>query len=1044
MSYCVYHLHSDLSLLDSCSKFQEYVDLAKSQGMTAIASTEHGLPRSWVEKKMACDAAGIKFIHGVEIYLTASLNEKVRDNYHTVLLAKNEDGIHELNELIELSTRPDHFYYNNRITFEEFLAISPNVIKTSACLASPLARLDPSDQMYLRLAKHYDFLEIQHHNCPDQASYNKRLFQLSRQLNKPLIAGTDTHSSSVYKAECRDVLMEYKEQKYPGEDGFDMIWKTEDELVEAYEKQGALPRNVYMEAIANTNVMADMVEDFKLDKSPKYPILYGSPEADEKKLKEITYRMLDDKIQRGVIPFEQHGAFLRDCKEELEAFHQTNMSGFMLSMSEIISWCRNNGIPIGPCRGSVGGSRVAYVTDIIDMNPVTYNTVFSRFCNSARVELGDIDCDCIDTDRPKIFEHIVNKFGEKYCARVAAYGTIADLSFIDDCGGGLAIIWEREHHPEKFRENGRMDKVKYEFDAKNPYNPKKLLAIKKEYREDPDATMMKYPDLFYYYDGMAGTRISQSVHPAGMVISCETLDDHWGVFNKDGDRCLLLTMDEAHDVSLVKYDMLVLKTVQVINDCCKLAGLKYPRMHEINFCDREVWKDICKDQLGIFQFESQFAADSLAKFKPQSIEEITVINAALRPSGQSYRDDLLQRKIHKNPTPQIDEVLSNSLGYLVYQEQTIAFLQKVCGLSASYADTIRRAIGKKNKPVIDKAMPEILDGYCRNSPKPRTEAEEEAKEFLKVIEDASAYSFGYNHATGYSLLSYLCGYYKHYYPEQFIAAYLKNAANDDDINTGRAMAKARGIQMTKPKFRQDNRTFCIDPVEHTISDALSSIKGVGLKDAEALWNLKDREYGTFVELLRDMTLYPGALNTAVIEKLIKLDYFREFGAIRRLLWLYDEFCNGAHCFKTTLVPASQQKRMNELIAIETGDSSVVDGFLSGMFDTKSDNQHAMVDKDDPLEVVRYECELLGAPMTILPEAYKGCYAVLEVDEKYSPKIRMQSLTTGNVGMMKVLKKTFAANPLKAGNIIRLDRWQQKEAYGKPGVMENWMDQYTIV
>ena len=136
--------------------------------------------------------------------------------------------------------------------------------------------------------------------------------------------------------------------------------------------------------------------------------------------------------------------------------------------------------------------------------------------------------------------------------------------------------------------------------------------------------------------------------------------------------------------------------------------------------------------------------------------------------------------------------------------------------------------------------------------------------------------------------------------------------------------------------------------------------------------------------------------------------------------------------------------MNELIAIETGDSSVVDGFLSGMFDTKSDNQHAMVDKDDPLEVVRYECELLGAPMTILPEAYKGCYAVLEVDEKYSPKIRMQSLTTGNVGMMKVLKKTFAANPLKAGNIIRLDRWQQKEAYGKPGVMENWMDQYTIV
>ena len=1042
--YTVYHLHSDLSLLDSCSNFQEYVSLAKAQGMTAIASTEHGIPRSWVEKKMTCDTLGIKFIHGVEIYITMSLDEKVRDNYHTVLLAKNADGIHELNELIELSTRPDHFYYNNRITAEEFLAISPNIIKISACLASPLAKLDPSDPMYMRMAKHYDFLEVQHHNVPDQVAYNKRLLQLSRQLNKPLIAGTDTHSSSKYKAECREILMEYKEQRYPGEDGFDLVWKTEDELIEAFEKQGALPRNVYMEAIANTNVMADMVEDFKLDKTPKYPILYGSPEADEEKLTETTYRMLAEKIANGVIPVSQADTFYADCAEELEAFHQTNMSGFMLSMSEIISWCRNNNIPIGPCRGSVGGSRVAYVTDIIDLNPVTYNTVFSRFCNSARVELGDIDCDCIDTDRPRIFEHIINKFGEKYCARVAAYGTIADLSFIDDCGGGLAIKWEREHCPEKFRENGRMDKTKYKFDNKNPYNPKKLLDIKKEYREDPEATKQKHPDLFKYYEGIICTRISQSVHPAGMVISCETLDDHWGVFNKDGERCLYLTMDEAHDVSLVKYDMLVLKTVQVINDCCKLAGLKYPRMHEINFCDPNVWTDICRDQLGIFQFESDFAADSLAKFKPRSIEEITVINAALRPSGQSYRDDLLKRKVHKNPTPQIDGVMSNSLGYLVYQEQTIAFLKDVCGLSASYADTIRRAIGKKNKPVIDKAMPEILDGYCKNSDKPRKEAEEEAKEFLKVIEDASAYSFGYNHATGYSLLSYLCGYYKHYYPEQFIAAYLKNAANDDDINTGRAMAKVRGIRMTKPKFRQDNRTFCIDNVNHTISDALSSIKGVGRKDAEALWNLKDRYYGTFVELLRDMTLYTGALNTAVIEKLIKLDYFSEFGSIKRLLYLYNQFYNGPHCFKTTLVPASQQKKMNELIAIETGDRAGIDGFLSDMFATKPNEDTALIDKDDPLDVVRYECELLGSPMTILPAPYKGCYAVIEVDTKYSPKIRLQSLTTGNVGMMKVLKKTFEKQPLKAGLLIRLDRWQVKDAYGRPGVMENWMDAYTVI
>ena len=1043
MSFVCYHLHSHDSLLDSVSKFQEYVDLAKAQGMTAIASTEHGLPRSWVEKKQACDEAGIKFIMGVETYLTKSYSEKLRDNYHTVLLAKNEEGRHELNMLMEFASRTDNFYYVPRIDFDTFMNISPNIIKISACLASPLAKLDPSDPVYLQLAKHYDYFEIQHHNVLKQKEYNQRLLKLSNQLGIPLIAGTDTHSSSQYKAEARSILLSYKEQMYD-EDGWDLVWKTEDELIEAYEVQGALPKNCYMEAINNTNVMADSIEDWSLDKRPKYPVLYGTPEADEEKLHEVTWRMLDEKLASGVIPKEQEEEFRRDIEEEFDAFHQTNMGGFMLSMHEIINWCRDTGKPIGPSRGSVSGSRVAYVTGITDLNPVQWHTNFSRFCNKDRISLGDIDFDCVDSDRPQIFEYIISKFGADKCARVAAYGTIADLSFIDDCGGGLGIMWEREHHPEKFKENGRMDKVKYKFDNKNPYNPLKLQAIKKEYKEDSDAARMKYPDLFYYEDAMIGTRVSQSVHPAGIVICCEPLEENWGIFNKDGEQCLLLDMNEASLVNLVKYDALLLKTIQVISDTYKLLGLPYPRMHEIDFCDKDVWKDLCKDQSGIFQFESQFAAEAIRKFKPQNIEEITVANAALRPGSASYRDELFARKRHKNPTEMIDKIFWDSYGFCCYQEQVIEFLQKVCGLSASYADTIRRAISKKKRDKIDKAMPEILDGYCKNSNKPRNEAEEEAKEFLKVIEDSSEYSFNYNHAVGYSLLSYMCAYLRYHYPEQFIAAYLKNAANDDDINTGRAMAQSRGIRMIKPKFRQDNRTFYIDPVAHTISDALSSIKGVGLKDAEALFALKDRQYGTFVELLRDMTLYSGALNTAVIDKLIRLDYFSEFGSIKRLQHLYDEFCNGAHCFKTTLVPASQQKRMDELIALETGNNSGVVGFLSGLLDNPADKTSITIDEDDPLDVVRYECQLIGSPMTTLSSAYKGYYAVLSVDTKYSPKIRMQSLTTGNVGMMKVLKDTFKKHPLEAGNLIHLDSWQQKQAYGKPGVMENWMNSYHVV
>lgn len=1005
--------------------------------MNAIASTEHGIPRSWVEKKLYCDKQGIKFLLGVEMYITMSFEEKVRDNYHTVLIAKNKDGFKELMELIKRSTQPDHFYYTNRISAEEFLSISPNIIKTSACLASPLNHIDPSDPMYMKMAKHYDYFEIQHHNVPDQISYNKRLLQLSRQLGIPLIAGTDTHSSSLYKAECRDIVMEYKEQYYPGEEGFDLVWKTEDELIDAYKAQGALPRAVYMEAIANTQVMADSVEDWQLDKTPKYPILYGSREADEEKLHDMTWRMLDEKIASGVIPREQEEEFRRNIPEEFDAFNKTNMSGFMLSMAEIISWCRATGKPIGPGRGSVTGSCVAYVTDITDTNPITYHTVFSRFCNSARVELGDIDSDCIDSDRPAIFEHIINKFGEQYCARVASYGTIADLAFIDDCGGGLAIRWEREHCPEKFKANGRMDKVKYKFDNSNPYHPLKLKKIKEEYKVDNDKAKEKYPDLFYYFDGIVGTRVSQSVHPAGMVISCDTLDDNWGIFNKDGERCLLLSMDEAHDVNLVKYDMLILKTVQVIADCCKLAGLPYPRMHEIDFNDKEVWKDICNDQLGIFQFESQFASDSIKKFMPRSIDEITVVNAALRPSGASYRDQLFARVRHHNPTSQIDAILSDSLGYLVYQEQVISFLKDICGLSASYADTIRRAIGKKDRAKIDAAMPEILSGYCATSDKPKADAEEECREYLKVIEDASAYSFNRNHAVAYSLLSYLCGYYKHYYPEQFVAAYLKNAANDDDISTGKSIAKLRGIEISKPKFRQDNRSFYIDPVRHIISDSLTTAKGVGIKDAEALYALRDRQYGSFMELLYDMTMYSGALNIAVIETLIKLNYFSEFGSIRFLLKMYGAFTDPKTGFKTTHCAATQAVRMQALINYEHGGNDLP------LLSDPSEKHETENMEDDPREIVKYEQEIYGCPVSTAPNA-KGLYIALEVDTRYSPRLQLYSVTTGKKGQMKILKKQFAMQPVKEGDWIAIRSWAPKEAYGRPGVVEQWINAYDVV
>ncbi len=228
-----------------------------------------------------------------------------------------------------------------------------------------------------------------------------------------------------------------------------------------------------------------------------------------------------------------------------------------------------------------------------------------------------------------------------------------------------------------------------------------------------------------------------------MVISPITLDDHYGTFEKDGEICLLLDMENVHDFTgLAKYDFLILKTVQVIRDTCRYLNKPYPKTHEIDWFDEDVWADMIKNPTGIFQFEGTFAFDCLKKFVPKSIFDMTMVTACIRPSGTSYRNDLLAHKKHSNPSELIDDLLKDNLGYLIYQEDTIKFLQQICGLSGSEADNIRRAIGRKQKDRLEAAMPSILEGYCSKSQKPRDEAESEAKEFLQVIEDSASYQFG--------------------------------------------------------------------------------------------------------------------------------------------------------------------------------------------------------------------------------------------------------------------------------------------------------------
>lgn len=1054
----MYHCHTEYSLLDSCTKYQDYVDLAVKNGQTALSFSEHGKPLNWTEKWNACKQAGIKYIHSVEIYLTESLKERVRDNYHTVLMAKNMDGVRELNKLIKMSCDKDHFYYTNRISFDEFLGTSDNIISTSACLASPLNKLPMSHPRYMELAKKYDFLEIQAHNHPEQIAYNNRLLQLSKEIGTPLIAGTDTHSSNQYKSDCRKALIGAKHKnKYDDEGTLDLSYKTYDELVQMFKVQNALPESEYLQAIENTNLLYDLTEEIELDTSIKYPILYGSREADSQKFVKTVERKFEEKLKNGVIPRSQEQAFREAITEEMRVFKKLQMDGFMLSMSELISWCREQGMAIGTARGSVGGSRVAYVADITDLNPETWHTVFSRFCNEDRKEIGDIDIDCVESDRPKIFKYIVDRFGEDKTARVASFGTLQGKGVIDDVGRYLAREWNSQY-PGKEQDNPwslrNIARIKGEFGADisrlaSQFDTDEKGVYKKHFKDILTCpTAKKYPKLFYYFEGLFDTKISQSVHPAGMVISPITLDDNFGVFDKDGEICLLLDMDNIHDFTgLAKYDFLILKTVQVIRDTCQYLGKPYPKTHEINWDDENVWEDMIRNPSGIFQFEGKFAFDCLKKFIPKSIFDMSIVTACIRPSGASYRNELLSRKVHKNPSELIDELLKDNLGYLIYQEDTIKFLQQICGLSGSEADNIRRAIGRKQKERLDDAMPSILEGYCDKSPQSRDVAEVEAKEFLQVIEDSASYQFGYNHSIAYCLLGFLCAHYRYYYPIEFITSFLNNAANEEDIRNGTAYANKIGIKVTMPKWGFSKSEYFYDKDKQIIAKGLSSIKYMSSGLAEEMYKVsRSKDYMRFIDVL--YALEDTSIDTRQLDILIKLDFFSEFGNQRELLRItelfYQTFKRGqmkkitkTKIEGTALEPIIQKYSVGVTKSgVNSKSYTLLDiySILCEVEDTVKSLK--LSDLSDVVKAQNFK-DIMGyiGYVSGKKEDRRKLY-VLDVyplvrrkDQKqFGYSIVTKSIGSGTESRFSVLNPVFKTDPIKKDDIIYITSWDKDGAY----------------
>ena len=1032
-NYVVYHLHDEMSLLDSVTKFTDYVDMAVENKMKAIACTNHGNIYHWIERVLYCQKKGIKYLHGCEVYLTETLEDKIRDNYHTVLIAKNQEGIKELNTLVGLATRKDHMYYKPRLSFEEFLNISDNIIKISACLQSPLNRYDKETSLYEKVSKHYDYYEIQYHNCDDQREYNYYLYELSKKNNIPLIVGTDTHSSNKYKAECRTMRQYSKNITFENEDEFDLTFKNYQELLDMFSLQdGNIPKEDILEAINNTNIMADNCEEIVLDVSFKYPILSNN---DEETLKKRINKMYAEKVEKGIID-KHNPKYIENIHEEFRVLKKIGMLSFMLFMSEMIEWCENNGIPTCPCRGSVGGSTLAYITGITDVDPIRWNTYFSRFANEDRKEIGDIDCDFSPSQRELVYKYIIERFGWKKTAYILAIGTSAEKGTIDDIGRGLDLMYKK---------NGQHSK----------YNLKYVEQIKKDYELDPIKAREEYSELFYYFDGMVNTAVSQSMHPAGIVASPITLYDNYGIFyNKDGQIVLQIDMEEVHEVSLVKYDILGLKNIEVIKDCCEYANVEYPKCHTVNFDDDEVWADMIKCPIGIFQFESDFASKTLKDFEPHKINDLSLVNASIRPSGNSYRDDLIAKKPHKNPSKLIDDLLADNNGYLVFQEDTIAFLQNICGLSGSDADNIRRAIGRKQRDRLEKAMPQILEGYCSKSDKPRKEAEEEAKAFLQIIEDSANYQFGKNHSTGYSIIGYYCAYFRYYYPLEFTTSYLNNANNSNDINDGHELAKVKGITIKPPKFRYSKAEYFMDKESNSIYKGMASIKYMNEQVSQELYMLKDNKYDNFMDLLIDLN-DKTSINSRQLNILIAIDFFEEFNCSQKLLDIVDLYENimskkikskkGEVSFNKNNLP--YPKEIIEKYATEKSKEDKYKQYkvekalelCNELMSNIEDNEMPSIDK------VRINLEMTGECNYYFEDYDSSTCIVIDVITKFkNKKAWIFNISTGKTIEIKVGEGFYEAQPFKVLDVINVYHMFQKAKKEKKEVETIDKDGNTII
>ena len=1012
-NYTIIHLHTPLSnaftTMDSITNYKLYVDKAKENGMKAMAFTEHGNVMEWVHKKNYCEENGIKYIHGTEAYVTETLEEKIRDNYHVVLLARNYEGVKEINLMMShkfACNRADgHFYYNPRITFDELINTSDNVIITTACLGGILGKGHKDIKIkftkFLMENKHRCFLELQHHNVSKQIEYNKELLNISAKTGIRIVLGTDTHSLNEEHAEGRIVLQKSKGIHFDNEDGWDLTFKTYDELRDILDNYDYLSSEIVDEMLNNTNVIADMVEEFTLDKSNKYPKLHDNPND-----------IFKEKVMEGASKFKinklpNFKEYKDRIKYEYDVMSKNGSIDYMLLEEDVKKWCRENDKPYGYSRGSVSGSLMAYLLEITKVDSIRYDMNFERFMNPSRISLCDIDTDYPANVREDVKNYLYSK-EEVNCSEIVTFNTIALKGAINDVGRALNMPLEKVRNISK-----------------------NIESKEKKFREE-------YPKLFKYVDLLQGTVVSVGVHPAGTIVYDGDLASELSTFTSTTCPFPIsqVNMKEVDSLNYVKLDILGLDTVGIVHETCKLAGIDELVPDNMDYDDDNVWDDIKKSSFGIFQWESATAFEYYKKlFNVKTLERIyennpgfkkidlfSIGNGAIRPAGDSYREELASGKFKDNGHEILNEFLAPTLGFLVFQEQIIEFLNKFCGYTLSDADMVRRGFSKKSGT--EQFIPIIKKGFIKTMGEkynvPVEEAEVLIVDFIQVIIDASDYLFSLNHSFPYSAIGYACAWLRYYYPLEFLTSKLNYSI--DDINKTHLaidyIKEFTDISIKSATFRYSKSKYFQDRPTNSIYKGIESVKGFGAKlnVYDEISPFYEKEYDNFIQLLDDIST--TRLGIGKIRILLEVDFFKEFGNmgyLGRVLEMYDKYGSAKVLSKKKFTA----EELELIIPLGRETKSQIKDFDLGEF---LQLYASILPKDDLIEIDKIKLELkhLGYINTISDKYDNSFYIVSLFEHKYKhPMLTLTQINSGESTLMKCKVPVYSKNPIVVGDVIKI-------------------------